>query len=106
MKNDALSRRSGAVAEKPQAEKRPTFSPRVDILELPEELMLLVDLPGVKSDGVTLDFERGELTVYARRGAAARAGSGLVEEFEVGDYRRAFLISQEVAADKITAELK
>jgi HSP20 family protein len=29
-----------------------------------------------------------------------------VEEVEVGDYYRAFLISQDVAADKISAELK
>lgn len=106
MRNEVSPRRNSAVAEKLQAERRPTFSPRVDILELPEELTLLVDLPGVKSDGVTLDFERGELTVYAKREPTARGGRGLVEEFEVGDYRRAFLISQEVAADKITAELK
>lgn len=107
MKSEVLPRKGNtAVAEKPQVEQRAKFSPRVDILELPDELMLLVDLPGVKSDGVTLDFERGELTVHARREPTARTGRGLVEEFEVGDYQRAFLISQEIAADKINAELK
>jgi len=103
MKSEVMNRKNNSVAEKP---RRVTFTPRVDILELAEELVLLVDLPGVKSDSVTLDFERGELTVRARREPTDRPGRALVEEFEAGDYHRAFLISQEVAVDRIAAELK
>src|SRR5947207_2314916 len=87
-------------------QRRATFTPPVDILELPEELVLLVDLPGVKPDAVDIDFERGELTVKARRQTPARPGRAWVEEFEAGDFYRGFLISQEVAPDRITAELK
>ena len=106
MSTDTLTRRNAGVADKRPAPRTVVYTPSVDILELPEELVLLVDLPGVKPDGVTVDFERGELTVRARREPVARSGRGLVEEFEAGDYYRAFLISQEVAADKIVAELK
>jgi HSP20 family protein len=106
MNSDTLTRRNNSAAEKRPAPRTVVFTPSVDILELPEELVLLVDLPGVKPDGVTVDFERGELTVRARREPAPRSGRGLVEEFEAGDYHRAFLISQEVAGDKIAAELK
>jgi HSP20 family protein len=113
--NEALVKRSTGVAEKQpgaapkgqaQARQRATFTPRVDILELPEELVLLVDLPGVKPGSVDIDFERGELTVKARREPRPRAGRAWVEEFEDGDFYRGFLISQEVAVDRITAELK
>jgi HSP20 family protein len=83
-----------------------TYTPAVDILELPEKLVLMLDLPGVKPEDVTVDFERGELTVQGKRQRPQRQGQCLVEEVEVGDYYRAFLISQDVAADKISAELK
>lgn len=87
-------------------QRRVTYTPPVDILELADELVLTLDLPGVKADGVELHFERGELAVRARRAPANCPGTALVEEFEPGDYYRAFLISQDVAADKISAELK
>lgn len=90
----------------PAPQRRLTFTPAVDILELPDELVLFVDLPGVKADAVDVGFERGELTVKARREATAKSGRGLAEEFQAGDFTRGFLISQDVAADRISAELK
>src|SRR3954451_965665 len=92
---------------RPVSQRRVTFTPQVDILELPEALVLQIDMPGVKTDGVEVRFERGELVVVGRREPTPRpAGRSLVEEFEPGDYYRAFLISQDVAGDEITAELK
>lgn len=89
-----------------QAPRRVTYTPQVDVLELPEELVLYLDMPGVRSDDVSIDFERGELTVRARREVPALAGKRLIEEHVAGDYYRAFLISQDIAADRISAELK
>ena len=39
----------------------PAYRPRVDILETSEELTLVADLPGVKSEQVDIDFEDGML---------------------------------------------
>lgn len=97
-------RKNGPVVERTQ--RRVVYTPQVDILELPEELVLQLDVPGVKAEGVEVHFERGELAVRGKRQGGVRPGRGLVEEFEPGDYYRAFLISQDVAADRITAELK
>jgi HSP20 family protein len=106
-KNDGeVEQHKGRQAPQAQPQRRLTFTPQVDILELPEELVIQVDLPGVKADAVTINFERGELTVKASREATPRSGRSWVEEFAAGDFLRAFLISQEVAADKISAELK
>jgi len=102
--NELATRKNGPVVEKTQ--RRVVYTPQVDILELPEELVLQLDMPGVKGDGVEVHFERGELAVRGKRAGEPRPGRGLVEEFEPGDYYRAFLISQDVAADRITAELK
>lgn len=86
--------------------RRVTFTPRADILETAEELLLLLDLPGVKPDDVDLRFERGELTVHAHCTAPDGPGKSLLAEYEIGDYYRAFLIGEEVATDSIRAELK
>jgi len=100
---------NGEVVERarPTARAEVTFTPRVDILETPEELLLLLDMPGVRPEDVDLNFERGELTVHGKCSPPAqRPGRCLAEEYETGDYYRAFLISQDVAADRIGAELK
>jgi HSP20 family protein len=78
----------------------------VDILEQSDRLMLYVDLPGVKADDVELNFEKGELTVCAPRQVPARGGRSLVEQFEACEFYRTFLISQDIAADQITADLR
>jgi len=85
---------------------RARHTPRVDIQERDDAMVLLLDLPGVNPDGVEVHFERGELTVRAERDLPGHGGRSLVEEFGAGEYYRAFLLSQDVAGDKITAELK
>lgn len=104
--HDGSANQQRETARPAQVGRRLTYTPQVDILEQPEGLVLHVDLPGVKADSVEVNFERGELTVKARREGARRPGTSLVEEFEPGDFYRAFLISQDIAADQITAELK
>jgi HSP20 family protein len=99
---------STSVVEKPTPvpTRRAVYTPQVDILELPNELVLLVDMPGVVADSVEVQFERGELTVRGQQRVQPLDGKLLVQEFEPGDFYRAFLISQEIAADQISAELK
>jgi HSP20 family protein len=100
-KNNGAQRRGAVLAE-----RQVTFTPRADILETTEELRLLLDMPGVKPDDVEVQFERGELTVHGRCAPREKSGRLLAAEYEVGDYYRAFLIGQEVDAEKINAELK
>jgi HSP20 family protein len=100
--NELLSKAPNVTQEQP---KQRTYTPLVDILEHSDELILTLDLPGVKAEDVDLHFERGELTVEAVRQPRANAGRVLADEFQPGNYHRAFLISQDVAADKITADL-
>lgn len=104
MSEIAVKSPTANVAEKTQ--RRVVYSPQVDILELPDEMILQLDMPGVKAEDVEVHFERGELAVRGRRQVTSPSGRGLVEEFEPGDYYRAFLISQDVATDRISAELK
>jgi HSP20 family protein len=81
-------------------------TPRGDVLETPEELLLFLDLPGVKHEDLDVDFERGVLAVTGRRSAAERLGACVLGEYQPGDFSRTFIVGQEVDAAKIWAELK
>ena len=83
-----------------------TFTPRIDILETENELLLFADLPGVEQDNVDVRFENGELTLRARRTSPEADRAPLAFEYETGDYFRAFRITEQIDAEKIWAELK
>jgi HSP20 family protein len=82
------------------------LEPRVDIAEVEDDMLLYVDLPGVKSEDVDVRFENRELQI---RGKVTRAATGahfLLQEYGVGDYYRAFSVTDDVDAEKIRADLK
>jgi HSP20 family protein len=82
------------------------FTPRVDIVETDNELTLFADLPGVRPDDVDLRYEQGELTLHGRAQPRRPERGTLLEEYEVGDFYRAFQIHESIDASKIGAEFK
>lgn len=82
------------------------FTPRVDIMGTEEEALLLADLPGVKPEDVDVHFENGELIVNGRCAPRHEGANHLLSEYGVGDFYRAFTISEQIDWQKISAELK
>jgi HSP20 family protein len=83
-----------------------TFTPRVDIIETPEELLLFADIPGVKPEDVDVRFENGELVFHGRCNPRCADANFLLGEYEVGDFYRVFTLNESIEAEKISAELK
>jgi HSP20 family protein len=84
------------------------FTPRVDIYETDKELTLYAELPGVQPSDVDLHYEQGELVLQGRlrpRPAGGRRNV-LWQEYEEGDFYRAFTISESIDASRIEAECK
>ena len=83
------------------------FTPAVDIFESDQEITLLADMPGVTSDGVTLDLNNDELKIT---GEVERQGSEketfLLREYEIGRYHRHFNLSDRIDQGKISASMK
>jgi HSP20 family molecular chaperone IbpA len=98
-----LTNREEALAEKLQ--ERPAVTPFVDIYENADEILVVADVPGVTTDGLTVNFEKGELTFEARRSDAADLGPG-AGDAGLPDYRRAFMVPRGIDAEKIAADLK
>ena len=81
------------------------YRPNVDILEKGEELIVLADVPGAKSDGIDIQFEDGALTILAKVEPRQDENTEyLLREYGVGDYYRTFRVSEAIDAAKISAE--
>ena len=55
---------NGAVAERTR--NTATYTPRFDIVETEDKLILFGDLPGVAKDDLDIRFENGELTIEGK----------------------------------------
>jgi HSP20 family protein len=82
------------------------FSPRVDIYETDQELILFADVAGARPEDIDLRYERGELLLHAPVKQEPRSGPLSVQEYDVGDYYRVFHIHEEINAANISAECK
>jgi HSP20 family molecular chaperone IbpA len=82
------------------------FTPSVDIFETDNELVLLADMPGVSSDGITIDLREDTLTLTGEAVSDAAEGeSALLTEYETGKYYRQFSLSSLIDQEKIDANL-
>ena len=66
------------------------YTPRVDVYETSEELVVLCDLPGVKPENLELKFENGELSLQGKVPPRAETVEFLTGEYGVGDFFRSF----------------
>ena len=82
------------------------FTPRGDICETDNELTLFAEVPGARPEDVDLHYEQGELTLRARVPPRAEGKRVLLQEYEEGDFYRAFNIHESIDASRISAECK
>src|SRR5436189_6174852 len=82
------------------------FTPRVDIFETEDKLLLYADMPGVKSEDIDLRYENGELILRGKVQQPSVKGNLIFGEYEVGDFYRVFKLHETINASKIDAEYK
>ena len=110
MAND-ISRRK---AEDPGAEgqraeppvERFVFTPPIDIFETADGLVLQADLPGVSVESLELQVQDNKRTLVGRVLPTVPENAKLIhQEYEVGDFLRSFILSDEVDHEQIAAKL-
>ena len=90
----------------PAAMSGVAYTPRVDLFETNEEIVLQCDIPGVKAEDIDLRFERGTLTVHGKVSARPQPDKYVGVEYGIGDFHRSFSIPVEIDATKLAAETK
>jgi HSP20 family protein len=101
------------VQKKREVEKREettiparVFLPNADIYETPNELQVVLEIPGIEKNNVGINLEDGVLHVEGRLDLSKYAGlQPLYTEYNVGHYSRSFQLSSKIDQSKIAAEM-
>ena len=80
-------------------------TPPVDIYEMPEELVVIADVPGVTPDHFDVRVDNHILTIWGQA-AHGLPGEPTYREYELVHYFRQFDLSAKVDESQIAADLK
>jgi len=100
----AVKKEAGEIAPVESTRGGIYYTPRVDIYETADELVLQCDVPGVRPEDINLRFEKGELSLYGKVQSRQQPAEYQQDEYGIGDFYRAFSVGTEVNAEKIAAE--
>ncbi len=102
--NDAQVPVVAAVAPPPPPE-RFVCTPPIDIFDNGEGLVLRADLPGVSGETLELQVQDNKLTLFGRVPVSLPENARILhQEYEVGDFLRSFILSDDVDHDRISAK--
>ena len=95
------------VVEQEEMERtrdRRCYLPKTDIYESKNEIILIADVPGASEESLDITLEKNILTINAYVDETVPAGfKRIYSEYESGDYRRSFKLSDEIDQTKIKA---
>jgi HSP20 family protein len=85
----------------------PLFVPVTDICETEEAHLLILEMPGVAPDSLHVTLDQQVLTVSGVSRTVAPEGYALThQEYQDGEFERAFAISEGIDSERIEAELR
>jgi HSP20 family protein len=82
------------------------FVPEVDISESQDGVTLLADVPGVRREGLDIDYREGVLTLTAKVEPLPTHHRPVYQEYEVGGFQRRFTVGERIDMNKVQASLK
>jgi HSP20 family protein len=84
-----------------------TFLATADIFETGSALTVVLEMPGVNKDAVDISIKDDVLTVSGRLDFSKYEGlQPIYTEYNIGNYRRSFALSNKIDQDKISAEIR
>jgi HSP20 family protein len=83
-----------------------TYSPRFDVWENEDEMILFGDLPGVTPEDLDVRFENPVLTIHGKVKPRHSDIKFLYGEYGIGDFHGTFTIGEAINTERISAELK
>lgn len=83
-----------------------TWTPRVDVHETDTDILMDVEVPGLKKEDIKVEVKNNTLTISGERKyeRESKEGESSRVERHYGKFERSFGLPETVAADKISAE--
>jgi len=82
------------------------YRPDVDIHASDEEVIFIIDLPGVGKGDVTIQVDETNALVITGKNSHKELDNALLRQYYVGNYYRAFQLSEDYDKGKISAKLE
>ncbi|NLP03130.1 MAG: Hsp20/alpha crystallin family protein [Fibrobacter sp.] len=82
------------------------YSPDVDIYASEDEVVFAVDVPGVGKGDVNIQIDETNTLVIQARNSQKESDNIAIRQYRIGDFYRAFQISDEYDKEKIKAALE
>ena len=84
----------------------PTWAPRIDAFDREKELVVRVELPGVKPEEVDITVEDRTLTISGKRQFEGTVEQGNYHRREIftGEFKRTLVLPEGLNAEEITAK--
>lgn len=83
------------------------YSPLTDIMETQKELLILMDMPGVNKDRITVKLEKNILEISGQINTAEYSDyKPIYTEYNLGNYTRSFELSNEIDQSAIEASIE
>jgi len=103
---DSIFRRM--FEEKGDGKRDYYWQPPVDVFENDESIILLIELPGIKKEAVSINIEKNLLSVVANKEDLEKDDSDKISMKEIlrGKFKRDFVVPSGVEREKIEAEFK
>lgn len=84
----------------------PAYSPDVDIFINDNEVVFAVDLPGVGKGDVNIQVDETNTLIIRAKNSHKELEGPVMRQFRIGNYYRAFQISDDYDKDRVSASLE
>jgi len=91
--------------EKRNENQTATIQPSCAICEEDGKVRLRLEMPGITKEDITISVEKNELAISAKHKTEAMAGTFLIRERRVGEYRKRFIIDETIDREQIEATM-
>jgi HSP20 family protein len=82
------------------------YSPDVDIYASDDEVLFAIDMPGVGKGDVNIQVDETDTLVIKAKNTFKEADGVSIRQYHIGDYYRAFQISDDFDKEKVSATLE
>lgn len=82
------------------------YFPLSDIYETPDNFTILVDMPGVRTENISIDMRDNDLVINGEVSQEEYTDEKVIyNEYNIGHFHRHFVISDAIDRDKVEAKM-
>jgi len=96
----------GTTAAEQIRHSGPAYSPDVDVYVSDDAALFVAGLPGVNKGDVTIEVDETQSLIIRGKTGCKEPENAVFRQYQVGNYYRAFQLSDDYDKDKISAKLE